>query len=160
MVQNLAKDFGSLADQLEKPETVQFWRNWNTISAGLPSLSEYQELTKRLAKLALISATGLDETLKAERFDTHNPDGSRPERFIRDYLAPAFQEIYQRKAARPRKNGDVLIDAPFMKFVFAFFGAARVKFSSGSAGRETIAKALSPGTKLRKQKRKKIKITG
>lgn len=76
-----------------------------------------------------------------------DPDGSAPERFIRDCLGPCYLDIYGVPKGRSG-GGNPEPGGPFVRFVRTFFQLVEVKFAPKS-----IARLMAPSAKLRKGKR-------
>jgi hypothetical protein len=144
----LASILASLEQVLRDGVTETQWHKWRI---DLP-FEEYVRTTSEFARLASVHADYFEMAEERRRELIHHPDGSAQERFIRDHLVPAFDDIYgtrkrglRRSAAGKYTTGEV--PSPLLAFASSFYSAT----GQHRAEPETIHKALRPRTKQRKR---------
>lgn len=130
----LAKRFAATLAALDRllhyPAIETLYRDWKTMLTGPEDLEPplipfdvYMRSTKVLARYAGVSAEGAASAERYRRELKHNSAGSAQERFIRQCLVPAFDEIYREKPVARRRTDGVVAATPFLAFATAFYKA-------------------------------------
>lgn len=136
-----------LRSLLDEPEVATLAEGCETLSPNMISFDNYKATTAGFIAIVSIHQTGITKTEEAKRAVKHHPEGSALERFIRDQLAPTFEEIYRKRITRTRKNDGRLARTPFVEFATAFYDAIGEPIPAS----ETLIRALSPSAKSRRK---------